>query len=143
MELRLVAEGVWPILDHFYILSMLSKWFCSRGFPVHKAGDTDFEPEDIALVLLTIIDCFILAIGGLSTLSLFGFHSYLMITNQTTWESVSRSRISYLKKLSEDSNPFHQGYLYNIYTFCCKCQPNKWRAVYRKSTSTMQLLDDL
>ena len=114
-----------------------------RGFPSRKSHDKVFTSNEIASVLFVIIDCIVLFVGGISTISLFGFHSYLMCTNQTTWESVSRSRISYLKKLGEDDNPFHLGYCCNVYTFCCKHRPKSWRAVYKRSASSANLLEEV
>lgn len=112
---------------------------CRRGFPTHKKDEKDFPSIDIVNLLFTLIDCVILGFGGLSTIPLFVFHSYLMCTNQTTWESVSRNKISYLKKFSEEINPFHMGYCANVYYFCCRCRPHRWNAVYKKSSSTLLL----
>ncbi len=58
-----------------------------------------------------------------------------MATNQTTWECVSRDRISYLKKVEYDVNPFHEGYVRNVLAFLCSFTHRKWDVIYRKTFS--------
>ena len=58
-------------------------------------------------------------------------HSYMMFTAQTTWEFMSRPRISYLKKFPEDYNPFHQGYIWNMLSFLCYFKITNWDDVYK------------
>jgi len=45
------------------------------------------------------------------------YHTMLMMTGMTTWEHMSRSRITYLKHLKSGINPFSKGLLLNIYEF--------------------------
>ncbi|EDO44298.1 predicted protein [Nematostella vectensis] len=78
-----------------------------------------------------LISMFILIFGMITVFLLLCCHTYLMVTAQTTWEYMSRSRISYLKTLSEDINPFDQGYLCNVYGFLCQCRIQKWEAMLR------------
>ncbi|KAH7426411.1 hypothetical protein KP509_10G001100 [Ceratopteris richardii] len=47
------------------------------------------------------------------------FHSYLVITNQTTHELIRRKRIPELRNLPENVKPYSKGYVRNIYSFCC------------------------
>ncbi|CAG9335970.1 ZDHHC12 [Blepharisma stoltei] len=55
------------------------------------------------------------------------FHTYLAITNQTTWENISWERISYLKKWPKSyGSPFSKGCLSNIYIYCCKPLPKTY-----------------
>ena len=49
--------------------------------------------------------------------SLLIMHTYLVITAQTTWEVLSRSRITYLKGLPSDVFPFDRGICANVYNF--------------------------
>ncbi|XP_067940031.1 palmitoyltransferase ZDHHC12-B-like isoform X2 [Watersipora subatra] len=133
----------WLFLLFINIVIIFSAIIAVKGFPSHKQNDPDFDGREIASILFTILDCIIFLVGGLSTISLFGFHSYLMCTNQTTWESVSRTRISYLKKLKDDYNPFDMGLCYNTYTFCCRRKPKHWRSVYKKSTSSVHLFEEV
>lgn len=50
---------------------------------------------------------------------LLGFHTYLVLTNQTTYETTRRTRISYLRHVPEKVHPFSKGLWQNIYSFCC------------------------
>ncbi|KAM3343076.1 protein S-acyltransferase 10 isoform X1 [Capsicum galapagoense] len=66
----------------------------------------------------------ILLLAGLSICLLFLlllllFHSYLILTNQTTYELVRRRRILYLRNIPERIFPFSKGVCRNLYDFCC------------------------
>ncbi|KAL9245590.1 hypothetical protein vseg_019223 [Gypsophila vaccaria] len=47
------------------------------------------------------------------------FHSYLVLTNQTTYELVRRRRIPYMRGIPERVYPFSKGICRNMYNFCC------------------------
>ncbi|XP_021747755.1 protein S-acyltransferase 10-like [Chenopodium quinoa] len=47
------------------------------------------------------------------------FHSYLALTNQTTYELVRRRRIPYMRAIPERVYPFSNGMCQNFYNFCC------------------------
>lgn len=47
------------------------------------------------------------------------FHSYLVLTNQSTYELVRRRRIPYLRGIPERVFPFSRGVCRNLYNFCC------------------------
>lgn len=79
-----------------------------------------------------LIDLCVLLSGGLTVVGLACFHTYLMLSNQTTWEVVSRERITYLKNLREDLNPFSEGYCKNMYTFLCSMGAKRWEVLYKK-----------
>ncbi|KAJ6812746.1 protein S-acyltransferase 10 [Iris pallida] len=66
-----------------------------------------------ALLLTALVFCFIFLI------LLLLFHSYLVLTNQTTYELVRRRRISYLRGVPERVRPFSRGICRNLYYFCC------------------------
>lgn len=87
-------------------------WFLSNGF--------------------FILAMFVLCLTFIVVSLLFCCHSYLMLTAQTTWEYMSRSRISYLKTLSEGVNPFDQGVFCNVYSFLCRCRVQKWEVLLRQ-----------
>jgi len=77
----------------------------------------------------------VLIISLCATTILFCIHSFFAFTNSTTWERVSRHRITYLNRLpSEDFNPFHQGYCHNFfYSFLChRIKEHQWDIVYKK-----------
>ncbi|KAK9129322.1 hypothetical protein Sjap_009809 [Stephania japonica] len=63
----------------------------------------------------------ILSICLVFLLLLLLFHSYLILTNQTTYELVRRRRISYLRSVPERVYPFSKGICRNVYNFCCDC----------------------
>ncbi|XP_068343821.1 protein S-acyltransferase 10-like isoform X3 [Pyrus communis] len=65
----------------------------------------------LLLVTLSIIIIFLLL--------LLIFHSYLVLTNQTTYELVRRRRIPYLRGVPERVYPFSKGACRNLYEFCC------------------------
>ncbi|CAI8601159.1 unnamed protein product [Vicia faba] len=71
--------------------------------------------QDAIMILLLIA----LSISLIFLLLLLLFHSYLILTNQTTYELVRRRRISYLRAIPERVHPFSKGVCKNIYSFCC------------------------
>lgn len=79
---------------------------------------------------ILLIDILILAIGGFVVVGLLGFHTFLMLRGLTTWEAASRERITYLKYLDEDYNPFNEGVFKNTFYFLCSCRNRKWEGVY-------------
>ncbi|KAH6755932.1 DHHC-type zinc finger family protein [Perilla frutescens var. hirtella] len=70
---------------------------------------------DIILILLLAA----LSITLIFLLLLLLFHSYLIMTNQTTYELVRRRRIVYLRGIPERVYPFNEGVRRNLYLFCC------------------------
>eukprot|EP01118_Nematostelium_gracile_P008101 TRINITY_DN2666_c0_g1_i1.p1 TRINITY_DN2666_c0_g1~~TRINITY_DN2666_c0_g1_i1.p1 ORF type:complete len:302 (-),score=41.74 TRINITY_DN2666_c0_g1_i1:22-927(-) len=85
-----------------------------NGFQKTKGKEDWFELNLVILVVTMILLIFFFLPFGLLI-----FHVYLMITNQTTWETTKRQRISYLKDLSESTFPFDEGIMRNTYLFCC------------------------
>ncbi|XVE87499.1 hypothetical protein DITRI_Ditri18aG0122600 [Diplodiscus trichospermus] len=69
-----------------------------------------------AIVILLLIA---LSISIIFLLLLLLFHSYLVLTNQTTYELVRRRRIPYLRGIPERVFPFSKGVCRNLYDFCC------------------------
>jgi Uncharacterized protein containing DHHC-type Zn finger len=88
-----------------------------------------FESNWMFLFLTFFLVCSLLVVS-----LLWICHSYMMFTAQTTWEFMSRPRISYLKKFPDDYNPFHQGYLWNTLSFLCNFRITNWDNVYRSET---------
>lgn len=76
-------------------------------------------------------------------LSLLWTHSAFAIFNRTTWETLSRSRIDYLRNLpSGSSSPFDHGVPFNVAIFCCGCArttPVEWEELYDGSCQRHQL----
>lgn len=82
--------------------------------------------------ILLMIDLLILFIGGFVVIGLLGFHTFLMAQGLTTWEAASRERITYLKYLDENYNPFNEGACKNTFYFLCSCTSRRWEGVYSK-----------
>lgn len=57
---------------------------------------------------------FITFVSGVFAQVLFWYHTYLLMTGQTTWEQVKGKRISYLKPYPKGFRPFHFGVLENL-----------------------------
>ncbi|KAL5557436.1 hypothetical protein UlMin_039672 [Ulmus minor] len=70
----------------------------------------------VGIMILLLI---ILSIAFLFLLLLLIFHSYLVLTNQTTFELVRRRRIPYLRGVAGRVHPFSEGVCKNLYNFCC------------------------
>ena len=78
-----------------------------------------------AVVALAVL-CSVFA---LMPCSLLCFHSWLLLTSQTTWEVASRERITYLRDLHRDALPFDAGPVRNLRRICtAPCgAPVEWR----------------
>ncbi|KAG5272069.1 hypothetical protein AALO_G00161320 [Alosa alosa] len=72
----------------------------------------------------------LVAVLSLTVLLLLGSHLYLVSLNTTTWEFMSRHRISYLKHCGADENPFDRGTLRNLWGFFCVWGTVVWEKVY-------------
>lgn len=84
-------------------------------------------------VLLTVL--VLLVLLALIVLLLLGSHLYLISLNTTTWEFMSRHRISYLKHCGADENPFDRGTLHNLWGFFCVWGTVVWEQVYFREAS--------
>ncbi|XP_030535818.1 protein S-acyltransferase 10-like [Rhodamnia argentea] len=71
--------------------------------------------KDAVMILLLIF----LSISLIFLFLLLLFHSYIVLTNQTTYELVRRRRIPYLRGIPERVYPFSKGACRNLYYFCC------------------------
>ena len=69
------------------------------------------------LIILSLLTC---SLFECLVLFLLTFHTYLATTNKTTWEVLSRSKISYFSSLPPNYNPFTLGLAQNLYFYCCK-----------------------
>eukprot|EP00657_Telonema_sp_P-1_P004601 TRINITY_DN20720_c0_g1_i1.p1 TRINITY_DN20720_c0_g1~~TRINITY_DN20720_c0_g1_i1.p1 ORF type:complete len:147 (+),score=30.29 TRINITY_DN20720_c0_g1_i1:107-547(+) len=72
----------------------------------------------------------VLVVGWLP-MALLGLHTYLIATNQTTWEFNRRSRITYLHSLPDGVHPFSRGCCGNLELVCCDFErtPKYWRGI--------------
>uniref|UniRef100_A0A3Q3MY81 Palmitoyltransferase n=1 Tax=Labrus bergylta TaxID=56723 RepID=A0A3Q3MY81_9LABR len=83
--------------------------------------------------LLTV--AVLVALLSLIVLLLLGSHLYLVSLNTTTWEFMSRHRISYLKHCGADENPFDRGTFHNLWGFFCLWGTVVWEQVYFREGS--------
>uniref|UniRef100_M8CFR8 S-acyltransferase n=1 Tax=Aegilops tauschii TaxID=37682 RepID=M8CFR8_AEGTA len=126
LVLRLPAVCVvyscsWPVggvlvcrLWYIFEESILSTWTValyieSLHLDIEKVWWKDF----IGVILLAIL-IFIL----MFLLLLLMFHTYIALTNQTTYEVARRKRIFYLRGIPDRVHPFSKGICRNIYDFC-------------------------
>eukprot|EP00057_Strongylocentrotus_purpuratus_P022852 XP_011677326.1 PREDICTED: probable palmitoyltransferase ZDHHC12 [Strongylocentrotus purpuratus] len=75
---------------------------------------------------LYLICMLVLSVGAAAVISLLCCHTFMLFTNQTTWEFMSRHRITYLRNLDESVNPFDEGYCRNVLKFFCYCPYRSW-----------------
>lgn len=69
---------------------------------------------------LLVLGLFVLILFTLMVGPLLCFHSYLAVSNMTTWENISWHHISYLRSVSpEDGSPFSRSVGANLAAFCC------------------------
>lgn len=82
-----------------------------------------FQVNALPLVALLVIIGFTVVPLGLLVL-----HTFLALTAQTTWEMMSRKKISYLKDFPAWAYPFSQGVMRNLRVFCCMlpAMSGKW-----------------
>lgn len=122
--------------NHKFFLAFLFLETCTVAWTIHMTiKGFHFAAEwklwfqyNWVILTLTLLLCVVLLVVGLLWLC----HSYMMCTAQTTWEFMSRPRISYLKKFPTDYNPFDRGYLKNILSFLCYFKVQKWDQLYPK-----------
>ncbi|XP_062219865.1 protein S-acyltransferase 10-like [Phragmites australis] len=85
----------------------------SLRLSIDKAWWKDF----VGVIMLAVL-IFIL----IFLLLLWLFHSYIALTNQTTYEVARRKRIFYLRGVPDRVHPFSKGLIRNIYDFCSPSQ---------------------
>ncbi|XP_035766599.1 probable palmitoyltransferase ZDHHC12 [Neolamprologus brichardi] len=88
-----------------------------------------FRVNGFLLAALCIVGIFSVVV-----VVLLGSHLYLISINCTTWEFMSRHRISYLKTCKDEENPFDRGVLCNLWDFFCICRTVMWEKVYHRNT---------
>lgn len=88
-----------------------------------------FRVNGFLLAALGVVGVFSLVV-----VILMGCHLYLVSISSTTWEFMSRHRISYLKSCNNDENPFDQGIFCNLWDFFCVCRTVVWEQVYYRGS---------
>jgi len=114
----------------YRIFSLFKIGLCSlpprSGISLHQQ---DWLQANLLLFISLLITFLAVAVVGLLLL----YHSYLMLTGQTTWEQASRTSIHYLKDLPDLSNPFNEGCICNSANFLVHCRLRNWDILYHKS----------
>ncbi|KAG5834946.1 palmitoyltransferase ZDHHC12-B-like isoform X1 [Anguilla rostrata] len=72
----------------------------------------------------------IMGVVSVVVVLLLGSHLYLISHNATTWEFMSRPRISYLRHCGADQNPFDRGAPANLWSFFCVWGIVSWEQMY-------------
>ncbi|TNM90087.1 hypothetical protein fugu_004321 [Takifugu bimaculatus] len=103
------------------------------GLSPSVTWDLWFRSNGFLLASLVIVGIFSVAV-----VLLLGCHLYLVSINCTTWEFMSRHRISYLKNCDSEYSPFDRGVFCNLWDFFCTCRTVMWEQTFlRKSTSSI------
>lgn len=111
----------------------LCLWTCILYIMYLKTNISRAWWMDAIMIVLLVT----LSISLIFLLLLLLFHSYLVMTNQTTYELVRRRRIPYLRGIPERVYPFSKGVCRNLYNFCCV-----WSSIYTlESLPTAQELE--
>ncbi|XP_040013063.1 palmitoyltransferase ZDHHC12-B isoform X2 [Xiphias gladius] len=100
------------------------------GFSYAPAWQLWLRTNGMLLAVVVLV-----ALLSLIVLLLLGSHLYLVSLNATTWEFMSRHRISYLKHCGADENPFDRGTFHNLWGFFCVWGTVVWEQVYFREGS--------
>ncbi|KAI1882452.1 hypothetical protein AGOR_G00250900 [Albula goreensis] len=102
------------------------------GLYIAWSGFSSAPTWDLWLRANGILLAVALLVGVISVVVvlLLGSHLYLVSRNTTTWEFMSRPRISYLKHCGADENPFDRGTLLNLWGFFCVWGLVAWEQAY-------------
>jgi len=87
----------------------------------------EFLIHNLLSVIVVVVTCVL----GWLPMALLVLHSYLILTNQTTWEFNRRPRITYLHGLKDGVHPFNKGPVGNVDLVCCDFDPRPryWRGI--------------
>lgn len=122
--------------DLFYIIRFVEEMNWFLPFPLFRSGISLRENEWFQANFLLFISLIITFMSSIIVGLLFLYHSYLMLTGQTTWEQASRHRIHYLKDLPSLTNPFNEGCLCNTLRFIFHGRVRDWETLYLMRTGT-------
>lgn len=110
--------------------ALLLSCFYRTGFSYAPTWQLWLRTNSVLLAVAVL-----LALLSLIVLLLLGSHLYLVSLNTTTWEFMSRHRISYLKHCGADENPFDRGTFHNLWGFFCVWGTVVWEQVYFRQGS--------
>ncbi|XP_061589209.1 palmitoyltransferase ZDHHC12-B [Cololabis saira] len=100
-------------------------WLCWTGLSVAPSWRPWLSSNGVLLAVAAL-----LALLAVVVLMLLGSHLYLISVNTTTWEFMSRHRVSYLKHCGPDQNPFDRGAARNLRGFFCGADAVAWETLY-------------
>lgn len=106
-------------------LSPSAFFLLSTGFNPTTSWRPWLHSNGLLLAVVVVV-----ALLSLVVLLLLGSHLYLISLNTTTWEFMSRHRISYLRHCGADENPFDRGPAHNLWGFFCVWGTVVWEQVY-------------
>lgn len=107
--------------------------FGRSGISPSDSWDLWFRSNGFLLASLVMVGIFSVVV-----VLLLSCHLYLVSINCTTWEFMSRHRISYLKHCDSEHSPFDRGVFCNLWDFFCLCRTVVWEQMYlRNNTSSI------
>lgn len=111
------------------------RWHFSgrSGLSPSVTWDLWFRSNGFLLASLVIVGIF-----SVVAALLLGCHLYLVSINCTTWEFMSRHRISYLKNCDSEYSPFDRGVFCNLWDFFCICRTVMWEQTYLQNSTRAQ-----
>ncbi|KAL7885181.1 hypothetical protein AOLI_G00079510 [Acnodon oligacanthus] len=115
VQLLAVSWGLQTAWSGITFAPTWQQWFIQNGFLLGA-----FAVTGIFSVVVLLLLC---------------IHLYLAAVNTTTWEFMSRHRISYLKTCDSEENPFDRGVICNLWDFFCVCRTVAWERVYSKRSN--------
>ena len=99
------------------VIVWVSRQHCGEVRTIPQLFEINAGPVCMSIALFI----FIMFVG-----SLLGFHVYLIVTNQTTWEVSSRDKISYLAGVPHNVYAFSRGPMRDAREFCCAPPPPRY-----------------
>lgn len=102
----------WYILDETVLCLWTGAMYVASLTRI--GGSNSWLYAAAVIILLIALSCFLIFL-----VLLLLFHSYLVITNQTTYELIRRKRIPEFRNVPDKVNPYSKGCIRNIYSFCC------------------------
>lgn len=103
--------------------------FFRSGISPSVSWELWFRVNGFLLTALAVVGVFSVVV-----VLLLGCHLYLVSINCTTWEFMSRHRISYLKNCGSEESPFDRGVFCNLWDFFCICRTVVWEQTYHRNT---------
>jgi palmitoyltransferase len=131
----LVCQSIAIIWGLYYIETAI-KW---SGFSSQALGAIE---GFIWMNGLKIIIFFFILIWSWLPICLLAYHTYLLTTNQTTWEFNRKTRITYLRGQPAGHRPFDDGPLKNLLLMCCTPKLLDWRKHMDNQDTALTYDDD-